>query len=413
MKYDVAIIGAGPAGLMAAGRAAELGARVVVIEKNAKPGAKLLLTGGGRCNITNRISEPRKLAEAFGPEGKFLLSAFSKFGADSAIGFFEARGVKTKAEDHGRIFPQSDRAQDVLSALLDYAQGQGAEIRTRSEAKEAVLEKGRISKLVLLNGEEILADEFILATGGKSYPATGSSGDGYLWLKKMGHSSADAYPALSPVYVKEKFLAELQGLSLKEAEVNLYCQDKKIISKSGELLFTRNGLSGPLALDLSRSIARQLPRKCALKIDFLPGMKPEQANETLSGILRENSNKAVGNSLGRLLPPKLITIILRQCKIDGGKKSHSITKEERKSLAALLKNFVLEVDAIGGYEQAMVTSGGVNLKEVEQKTLRSKLVANLYLAGEVLGIDGPTGGYNLQVCWSSGYLAGESAAYNA
>jgi len=412
MKYDVAVIGAGPAGLMAAARAAELGARVILIEKNPKPGVKLLLTGGGRCNITNMISEAKLLSQAYGAEGKFLLSAFSKFGPESVADFFQSRGVRTKVEDHNRVFPLSDRAQDVLDVLQKQLKRSGVELKTQAEVREFAIEENRIIKIILLGGEEILADEFILATGGKSYPSTGSSGDGFHWLQKFGHTLTDIYPALAPIYVKEKYVAELQGLSLKNAQVSLYSKNKKIMSGNGEMIFTRNGLSGPLAMDLSRTIARALPDKIFIKIDFEPGKNAVELDEALLGFFRDNSNKAIKNSLSKFLPPKLSPIILRLCRIDAEKQVNSVTKAERKALISLLKDFSLEIDAIGGYDQAMVTSGGINLKEVDQKTMRSKLVKNLYIAGELLGIDGPTGGYNLQVCWSSGYVAGGSAAGN-
>lgn len=413
MKYDVAIIGAGPAGLMAAARAAELGARVIVIEKNKQPGIKLLLSGGGRCNITNDIAEPKKLAEAYGAEGKFLLSAFNKFSPQNAIEFLESRGVKTKTEENARVFPKSDRAQDVLGALTNYLEKSGVEIKYLSEVKEIEIEDDKIKKLILANDDQVWADNFVIATGGKSYFKTGSTGDGYRWLKKLGHKVGETYPALSPIFVKEKFAAELQGLSLKNIKMTLYAENKKVISKTGEMLFAKNALSGPLPMDLSRAVARELPKDVFVSIDFEPEKNPAELDEAMLSRFRENNNKAVKNSLTGFLPSKLTPIILRLCKIEADKKVNLVTKDERKELVRMLKDFRLAVDSIGGYDYAMVTSGGLDLKEINQKTMRSKLIDNLFVAGELLGIDGPTGGYNLQVCWSSGYVAGESAANNS
>lgn len=413
MKYDIAVIGAGPAGLMSAIRASELGARVIVIEKNRQAGIKLLLTGGGRCNFTNQLDDNRKLAQAYGASGKFLLSALAKFGPASVIEFFDSLGVASKTEANGRVFPQSDKAQDILDALLKYAVKSGVEIRTLAEVREIAIEGDKITKLVLSGNDEIIADKFILATGGKSYFKTGSNGDGYKWLKSLGHKLGDSYPALTPIFVCEKYIAELQGLSLLNVKIAIYSAGKKIISKSGDMLFTAKSLSGPLALDLSRAVARELPKKVIVKIDLIPDIDIADLEKNIIKHFSDTSNKAVKNSLGKFLPPKLVPIILRLAKIDPDKKVNSIAKDERKRLVGLMKEFNFEIDSLGGYDFAMITSGGINLAEVDQKTMRSKLVSNLYLAGEILGLDGPTGGYNLQVCWSSGYVAGESAVNNS
>lgn len=413
MIYDVAIIGAGPAGLIAAGRAGELGARVIVIEKNKQVGIKLLLTGGGRCNLTNAINEPRKLAEAYGAEGKFLISAFTKFGSEQTIEFFERKGVKTKTEANGRVFPASNQAQTVLDALLKYLKESKVELKTLDEVREFVVEDDKINKVILASGDTVMAKNFIIATGGKSYFMTGSNGDGYKWLKKLGHKVAEPYPALTPIFVKEKFVAELQGLSLPDVQINLYSENKKIIAKRGELLFTSFGLSGPLALDLSRTIARELPDKVEVKIDFQPDKNFDALDETLLTCFRDNNNKLIKNSLGQFMPAKLVPIALRLSKIDAEKKVNLVTKDERKALIKSLKEFGFVVDSLGGYKFAMVTSGGPDLREIDQKTMKSKLIDNLYVVGELLGIDGPTGGYNLQVCWSSGYVAGENSANNS
>ncbi len=413
MTYDVAIIGGGPAGLMAAGRAAETGARVIIIEKNKQLGVKLLLTGGGRCNITNLIEQPKSLATAYHESGKFLLSAFSRFGPVETLDFFERRGVKTKVEANARVFPKSNSAKDILQALVNYSAEFGVEIKTGAVVKEMICNSDRIVAVKLLNNEEISADNIILCVGGKSYPATGSTGEGYKWLKQLGHSLTEIKPALTPLIVKEKFLAELQGLSLTDCKIGLYSASRKISSRRGEIIFTSNGLSGPLALDLSHEIGRLPLGNVIIKIDFKPDESVSQLEEKMLAIFRADNNKEIKNSLLKILPPKLIPIILRLSATPAGKKVNSVTKEERKKNIELIKIFTLEIKGLAGYDSAMITSGGVNLKEVDQRTMRSKLVNNLFLAGEILGIDGPTGGYNLQVCWSSGYVAGENAGKKA
>jgi predicted Rossmann fold flavoprotein len=407
MIYDVAVIGGGPGGMMAAGRAGELGARVVLLEKNRRLGTKLLITGKGRCNITNQTDSQREMIEAFGKNGKFLFSSLSKFGVQDVIDFFSELGLPTKVERGNRVFPESDSSRDVLEALIKYLQQSKVEIKLNSAVKEIIVKDKRIEKVVLFGGREILANKFVIATGGKSYPATGSTGAGYEWLEKMGHSINALSPALVPVIVKEKIVKELEGLSLKNVEISLYQDKKKIESRFGEALFTADGMSGPIIIDLSRTIGERLPAKMSLVIDFKPALDYPALDARIQQDFQAMKNKQFKNSLDDLAPQKLIPALVRLSGIDPEKKTNAITKEERKKLLHLFKEFSLEISGLAGYEQAIITAGGVDLKEVDPKTMKSKLIDNLWLAGEILDLHGPTGGFNLQACWSTGRAAGE------
>jgi len=410
MKYDVAVIGGGPAGMIAAGRAGELGSHVVLIEKNRDLGTKLLIAGKGRCNITNKRDKPREMIEKFGKNGKFLFSLFSRFGVKETIDFFENHGVRTKVERGGRVFPVSDRSQDVLGALINYLKKSQVKVRMNSKVKEIVKKGNKIEKIILTSGEEVVADNFIICTGGKSYPVTGSTGDGYGWAEKMGHMIISPSPSLVPVIIKEKFVKELEGLSLKNVEISIYKDSKKIGSRFGEAIFTANGMSGPIILDMSKEISKELPGEIKMQIDFKPALDFVKLDKRIQRDFQKGSNKLFKNSLDELLPKKLIPIVIRLSKINPNQEVNSVAKEERRKLLHLLKEFGLGVKGLEGFKKAIITTGGVKLSEIDQKTMKSKLIDNLYFAGEILDLDGPTGGYNLQVCWTTGYIAGESAA---
>ena len=406
MKYNTVIIGGGAAGMIAAGRAAELGAKVLLIEKNKQLGVKILITGKGRCNITNSEDNLKQLINFYGKKGKFLYTAFHQLSNFDVIDFFENLGLQTKVERGQRVFPLSDNAKDVVAALKRYLVSYNVEIMLNSSVKEIITESEKVTKIILHSGEEITADNYIVTTGGKSYPQTGSTGDGYSMLKKIGHQIIPPKPALTPITVKEKLVKELAGLSLKNVEISLW-NEKRIAAFFGEALFTHNGLSGPIILNLSNLVNTK--EKQIIKIDFKPALDHQKLDLRIRKDFEEQSSKQFKNSLSGLLPKKLIPIFIELSEINPEKKVAEISKKERKKLLHLFKEFELSVTGIIGYEKAIVTAGGIDLKEINPKTMQSKKYENLYFAGELIDIDGPTGGYNLQVAWSTGYFAGESA----
>jgi len=404
----VCVIGGGPAGMMSAGKSAENGADVILVEKNNRLGVKLLITGKGRCNITNAENNPRNLTEKFGVNGKFMFSALSRFSVEDVINFFESRGLKTKVERGARIFPDTDKSQDVLEVLKDYLIENKVKVLLNSEVK-SIIGKKKIEKIVLTNGKEIIADEYIICTGGKSYPETGSNGAIFNLLKKLGHQIVKLAPALVPIICPEKFVKDLEGLSLKNVDISIWQNNKKKISRFGEAIFTNVGLSGPIILDMSKEVGQILEQGATqLKIDFKPALTEIELDKRIQKDWQTFTNKDFKNSLDSLLPQKLIPVIIKLSNIDPNKKVNSITKEERKTLLKLLKALELNIINLDGFDKAIITTGGVKLTEVDPKTMRSKIVSNLFLAGEVLDLDGPTGGYNLQVAWSTGFVAGDN-----
>ena len=409
MIYDLIVIGGGPAGMMAAGRAAERGANVLLLEKNDRLGIKLVITGKGRCNITNAEINTKNLVDIFGKPGRFLFSALNNFGNQDIINFFESRGLATKVERGNRVFPVSDSSLDVLDILKNYLAKYKVKIKYKINIKSIITKAGLIEKIVLADKSELQAKKYLIATGGKSYPMTGSSGDAHKWLEKMGHTIIDTNPALTPLLIKEKLIKELEGLSLKNVTIDIYQANKKIDSRFGEALFTGNGMSGPIILDMSKQIGLALKQgDVKLSIDYKPKLDFKTLDQRLQDDFSKSNNKLFRNSLGDLLPKKLIPLINKLSEIDPEQKANAITKLERKKLLHLLKNFELNVKSLYGYNKAIVTAGGVSLKEVDPKTMQSKKIKNLYLAGEILDLDAPTGGYNLQSCWSTGYTAGEN-----
>ncbi|MEI6529033.1 MAG: NAD(P)/FAD-dependent oxidoreductase [Candidatus Falkowbacteria bacterium] len=408
MKYDLAIIGAGPAGLMAACRATELGASVIILEKNKRPGIKLLTTGGGRCNFTNNIPDPKILASYYLPNNKFLISAFSRFGSRETINFFNTHGVTTKIEANGRVFPLSNLATDILNVPLNIIKNNSCELKYGAEVKKITSRQNKIEKIILNNGESITADNYLIATGGRSYPLTGSSGEAYGWLTQLGHKIIKPRPALVAIHLKEKFIPDLEGLSLENIKLNLYGNNKKISAARGDIIFTRNGLSGPAALNLSREIDLFSNQKYRLELDF----KPESTETELANYLQKifhSGQKIFRNILEGLIAPKFIPVLIKLTGINPEKQANSITKDEKTIIINCLKKLELTVLGLGDFDQAMVTAGGIDLKEVDPKTMRSKIISNLFFAGEILDLTGPTGGYNLQLSWSTGYIAGESS----
>jgi len=412
--YDLAIIGAGPAGMMAAVRAAQCGARVVLLEKNREAGIKLMMTGKDRCNITNSETDPIKLVDHFGKNGKFLLSALHCFGVKETIDFFHENNVRTKIERGGRIFPESDRAKDVQGLFLKLIKDLGISIYCNCTVKNIIHRQDETEKIVIDDNKEIRAENYLISTGGLSYPKTGSTGNGYTWAEHMGHTIIKPQPALTPILVKEPWVKDLEGLSLKNVSISVYQNKKKKHERFGEALFTDSGLSGPIILDMSRQIGGLLSKgQTDLFIDFKPALDFNVLDKRILRDLETNKNKAIKNILPGLLPKKLVPVIMNLADIDPDKKGNSITKDDRKRLRLLLKEFPLTIKSLLGFNKAIITAGGISLKEIDPKTMRSRIIRNLFFAGEILDLNGPTGGYNLQVCWSTGYLAGEHAATKA
>ncbi|MBU1612913.1 NAD(P)/FAD-dependent oxidoreductase [Patescibacteria group bacterium] len=395
--------------MMAAGRAAELGARVVLVEKNSSLGKKIAITGKGRCNIAQAEFESRPLVEAYGKNGKFLFSVFNIFGPKQTMVFFEDRGLKLKTERGGRVFPVSDSAHDVIDILVKYMRDNGVKIFRNAEVVSLEMEGDKISEIVLKD-ETIAPKNIVICTGGKSYPGTGSTGDGYKWAEKMGHTLVPARPALVPIRVGDSWVKQLQGLSLKNVELSAWQGGKKKDTRFGEMLFTHFGISGPIVLDLSRKIGELLDSgEVLLSLDLKPALTDKMLDERIQRDFKKYQNKLFKNALDDLLPQKMISVIIEKSGISSEKQVNEVTREERKHLVDLLKKVEMKASGLVGFENAIVTSGGVNLKEVDPKTMKSKIIDNLYFAGEVLDLDGPTGGYNLQVAWSTGFVAGEAA----
>jgi len=397
--------------MIAAGHAAEFGFRVILLDKNEHLGLKLSITGKGRCNITNAEESLNKIIDSYGKNGKFLYSALNQFSNKDAVAFFESHGLKTKVERGGRVFPVSDNAKDVAECLKKFLKDNDVEIKLNSSVEKIIIctencNAKKIEKIILKNGEEVFADNFVFATGGKSYPGTGSTGDAYKWLKNIGHTVVAPKPALTPIIVKEEIVKKLEGLSLKNVEVSLW-EKRKLDSRFGEASFTGNGLSGPVVLDLSKKVSENKTKDLKIKINFKPALGYPVLDKRILKDFEEQKNKQFKNSLNKLLPKKLIPVIIELSGIDENKKVNEVTKIERKKIIKLLTEFELSVKGLVGFGKAIVTSGGVDLKEVDPKTMKSKIIDNLYFAGEILDIDGPTGGYNLQVAWSTGYLVGE------
>lgn len=410
-KYDVAVIGGGAAGMLAAGAAAESGATVILIEKNKYLGRKLGITGKGRCNITN-AADIAEFMENIPTNARFLYSAFNAFSPHDIVNLVEKYGVKTKVERGGRIFPVSDKAKDVVEALKKYLRETGVRA-VNGEAEEIIAENGRASGVKLKGGAFISANSVICATGGMSYPQTGSTGDGYAFAKNAGHSMVNPVPSLVPLVCEEKWAASLMGLSLKNVSVSVHDENKKeVYSDFGEMVFTHYGVSGPVILSASSRIKDVGKKKYTLKIDLKPALDEKTLDKRILRDFSESKNKDFLNSLGGLLPAKIIPVIVSLSKIEARKKVNEITKDERSALLSLLKGLTLTVVGTRPIAEAIVTSGGVSVKEINPKTMESKILPGLYFAGEVIDVDAYTGGFNLQIAFSTGYLAGKSAAEN-
>ena len=409
--WDVVVIGGGPAGMMAAVTAAKLNKKVLILEKNSRLGEKLLITGGGRCNVTNAEPDLRKLLSKFKESDQFLFSAFSKWDNSKTIEFFNERGMDTKVEAENRVFPKSNSAESVWRVLIDELQKYNVTIRSNSPVSSLETIENKIIGVKLKNGEVIHAHSFILATGGKSRPETGSTGDGFKWLKEIGHKVIESSAALVPITVKDEWVKKLAGISLSEVKITLLQNYMKQDVRKGKILFTHVGLSGPTILNMSRDISELLKYgEVVVSIDLLPMFDPGQLNERLQEIFKEENNKKIKNSLGNLVPTALANAVLEYGEIDPETPCHSVSRESRLKLVETFKNMQSTVTGLLGLEKAVVTSGGVALKEIDFKTMQSKLFPNLYIIGDLLNIDRPSGGYSLQLCWTTGFVAGSSVS---
>ncbi len=404
------VIGGGAAGMMAAAVAAENGRSVILLEKNEKLGKKLYITGKGRCNVTNACGRD-KFFENIVSNPKFLYSAFSTFDNKRLEMFLENNGCHLKEERGERVFPASDHASDVTAAFERFFKKSGVQVRLHCKVREIETDGDRIIGAILEDGRAIPAECVIVATGGLSYPVTGSTGDGHRMAQALGHKVTDCAPALVALETEEDWCKKLQGLSLKNVSLTMSCGKKKLYQGFGEMLFTHYGVSGPLVLSASSFYGKKKGTEAvSLTIDLKPALSEEQLDKRILRDFEENRNRQFKNALGGLYPAKLISVMIERSGIDPEKKVHEVTKQERRHLAELTKAFTLQVRGKRGFEEAVITQGGVSVKEVNPSTMESKLVRGLYFAGEVLDLDGLTGGFNLQIAWSTGYLAGKCCA---
>jgi predicted Rossmann fold flavoprotein len=410
VDHQVIVVGGGASGLMAAGQAAESGAKTLLLEKMHHPGRKLRITGKGRCNLTNVAPLPEFVAH-FGTNGRFLRQAFSRFLAADLVAFFEGLGVRTVTERGGRVFPTSDQAQEIVDALVRWVDERGVTLRTRSPVERLLVEGERV--VGVTSGDRLYrAGAVIIATGGASYPGTGSTGDGYRLAESVGHTIVPIRPALVPLETAGDVAPRLQGLSLRNVTVRVWVGGKKQAEAFGEMLFTHFGVSGPIILSLSRQIVDALRQgqHVTLSIDLKPALDERKLDARLLRDLNAHGKRQFRTLLKDLLPSKLIPVCVDLTSIPPHKVGHQITAQERERLRTWLKDFRLEVTGHRSFAEAIITAGGVNTREVDPRTMASRLVEGLYFAGEVLDVDADTGGYNLQAAFSTGWLAGRSAA---
>ena len=409
----VIVVGGGAAGMFAAIAAAKNGHQVTLYEKNEKLGKKIFITGKGRCNITN-AADMEELFDAVVTNSKFLYSSFYGYTNQNVIDFFEDAGVPVKIERGNRVFPISDHSSDVIRALEREMKKVSVKVCLNTEVKSVEAEKGKFNKVVLKDTTTQTADACIVATGGLSYRSTGSTGDGFRFAENVGHKVTQCFPSLVPMETKEPWICELQGLSLRNVEAKILDGKKELYKDFGEMLFTHFGVSGPLIISASSYVGKKFmdkngqKKELTLEIDLKPALTEEQLDQRVLRDFEENHNRQFKNAITKLFPTKLIPVMLELGGIDPEKKVNSIEKEERKQFVYLIKHFRMTLTGLRDYPEAIITKGGVNVKEIDPGTMESKLVKGLYFAGEVLDLDALTGGFNLQIAWSTGYAAGNA-----
>ncbi len=407
MTWDVLVIGAGAAGLLAAARAAERGRRTLLLEKSPKPGIKILMSGGTRCNVTH-ATDNRGIVEAFGLPGRFLHSALAALSVQDTLDLFAKEGVSTKVEETGKVFPQSDKAADVLAALLRRLKRSGAVLSLGEPALD-LAQKGR--SLDVTTPQRVMsAASVVLTSGGQSYPGSGTTGDGYGFAKRLGHRIVPPVPALTPIRVSAAWVADLRGITIPDVMVRVLEENESLVARRGSFLFAHFGLSGPVVLDVSRVVSRH-PRPHTLKfaVDFVPLIGEQAMHDFLRQESIQSGKKQLAGVLSECLPRRLSEALLVQCGLAPDRKAAGLNKSDRAALVRCIKNSVFPIGGTLGFSKAEVTAGGIELDEVDSRTMQSKLVPGLYIAGEVLDLDGPIGGFNFQAAWSTGWLAGSNA----
>ena len=401
----VIVVGGGAAGMMAAYSAAICGHSVMLLEQNEKLGKKIYITGKGRCNFTN-AADMDEIMKAVVTNPKFLYSAFYTFSNEAVMDFFESNGMSYKIERGNRVFPVSDHSSDVIRTLERALREQGVEIRLHTKVKQILRNESGITGVLVENGQQIKADNVVIATGGRSYVTTGSTGDGYDFAGKLGHNIIPQHPALVPLVTREDYVVQMQGLSLKNVELRIYDNKKCRYRGFGEMLFTHFGISGPLVLSASSVLTKELPGELRAFVDLKPALTREQLDERLLREINEHPKAHIKSIFQQLLPSKMISVMVFLSGISQEKSMCELTRKERERIVTLLKEFPFTIVAARGYNEAIITQGGVDVKQIDPSTMESKLVSGLFFAGEVLDLDATTGGYNLQIAWSTGYLAG-------
>ncbi len=407
MYYDLITVGGGPAGVMGAAAAAQRGLKVVLLEKNDRLGKKLSITGNGRCNFTN-LCDPASFMDNIVSNGRFLYTSLKRFDNHSLVSFFNSLGVKTKVEDDNRVFPASDRAEEIIKALHNYLHKSKVEIRFNSNVKKVLAVNNRVSGVLLDDNNRVAGENVLIATGGLSYRQTGSAGDGFRMARALGHFVAPPRPALVPLVAGGKWVKQLQGLSLQNINVQAVLEEKVIAEQTGELIFTHFGVSGPVILKLSSLINKCPPSSLALRIDLFPSISTTQLDAQLIEIFKKNHGKYLKNALGDLVPRKMLPLLQIFAGVDILKQVDQITKKEREKLAGSLKRIALTIKGARPLNEAMVTAGGIDTNEINPSSMESKIVRGLFFAGEVIDVDALTGGFNLQIAFSTGYLSGVS-----